>query len=101
MLHTKFQAAEPSSSEEEDFSIFFMYFYDSKIGTPGPGPSRFLRPLFGQLGKKDHQAMPHTKVEASESYGSEEEDLNIFCVFVWFETRTPWHRAILDAETFV
>ena len=27
MLHTKFQASKPSGSEEEDFLIFFMYFY--------------------------------------------------------------------------
>ena len=29
MLHTRFQASKPSGSEEEDFWIFFMYFYES------------------------------------------------------------------------
>ena len=53
MLHNKFQASEPSGSEEEDFLIFFfMYFYDSNQGTPGPGPSWFLGPLFKQTWKK-------------------------------------------------
>ena len=36
MLHTKFQAPEPSVSKEEDVLIFFNVFYGSR-----PGPSRF------------------------------------------------------------
>ena len=30
------------------------------------------------------------KFQASEQSGSEEEDLNIFYVFLWFEPGTPW-----------
>ena len=49
MLHTEFQASEPSGSEEEDFLIFFfIYFYDLN---PGAGPSRTLRPSFINLDK--------------------------------------------------
>ena len=47
MLHTEFQASEPSGSEEEDFLIFFfIYFYDLNLGPPGAGPSWTLRPSF-------------------------------------------------------
>ena len=47
MLHTEFQASEPSGSEEEDFLIFFyIYFYDFNLGPPGAGPSWTLRPSF-------------------------------------------------------
>ena len=31
MLVTEFQASKPSGSEEEDFLIFFMYFYGSNL----------------------------------------------------------------------
>ena len=31
MLHTEFQASEPSGSEEDDFLIFFIYIYISMI----------------------------------------------------------------------
>ena len=47
MLHTKFQASEPRGSEE-DFLIFFTYFYGSNLGPPCAGPSWFLGPLFEQ-----------------------------------------------------
>ena len=32
MLHIKVQASEQSGSEEEDFLIFFMYFYGLNLG---------------------------------------------------------------------
>ena len=32
MLYTKFQASEPSGSEEEDFLIYFYAFYGSNLG---------------------------------------------------------------------
>ena len=52
MLHTKFQASEQNGSEEEDFFYLFMYFYGSKLGPSGPGPTWFLEPLFEKkLGK--------------------------------------------------
>ena len=46
MLHTEFQASEPSGSEEENFLILFIYFYDLNLGSPGAGPSWTLRPSF-------------------------------------------------------
>ena len=47
MLHTEFQASEPSGSEEEDFlNIFFIHFYDLNLRPPGAGPSWTLRPSF-------------------------------------------------------
>ena len=46
MLHTEFQASEPSGSEEDDFLVFFLYFYDLNLGPPGAGPSWTLRPSF-------------------------------------------------------
>ena len=42
MLHTEFQASEPSGSEEDHF--FYIYFYDLYLGPPGAGPSWTLRP---------------------------------------------------------
>ena len=32
MLHTKFQASEPSGSKEEDFLIYSIHFYGSNLG---------------------------------------------------------------------
>ena len=46
MLHTKIQAPEPSSSGEEDFWIFSMYFYGLNLGPPAAGPSWNLGPSF-------------------------------------------------------
>ena len=34
MLHTEFQASEPSGSEKEDFLIFFLYIYIFEARTP-------------------------------------------------------------------
>ena len=48
MLHTKVQASEPSGSEEEEFKVFFMYFYGLTLGPPGAGPSWNLGPSFEQ-----------------------------------------------------
>ena len=39
MPHTKVQASEPISSEQEDFLLFFIYFYGSNLGRSGAGPS--------------------------------------------------------------
>ena len=48
MLHTEFQASEPSGSEEDNFLFFFffIYFYDLNLGPPGAGPSWTPRPSF-------------------------------------------------------
>ena len=46
MLHSEFQASEPSGSEEEDFLIFFIHFYDLNLGLLSAGPSWTLRPSF-------------------------------------------------------
>ena len=48
MLHTKFQASKPSGSEEEDFLMFFIYFYGLNLGRPAGGPSWNLGPSFEQ-----------------------------------------------------
>ena len=50
MLQTNFQASKPSNSEEEDFLIFSMYFYDLNLGPPGTGPSRTLGPSLERKG---------------------------------------------------
>ena len=45
--------------------------------------------------------MLHTKFQASEPSGSEEEDFLIcFYGFLCFEPMTPWRGVILDPETF-
>ena len=42
--------------------------------------------------------MLHTKFQASELSGSEEEDcFNSFYVFLWFKPRTPLGVAVLDS----
>ena len=43
-----------------------------------------------------------TEFQASKPSGSEEEDSSMyFYAFLWSEPRTPWHRAILDPQTFI
>ena len=37
MSDIKFHSSEPSSSKEEDFLIFSIYFYGSNSGPPGAG----------------------------------------------------------------
>ena len=44
MLHTKFQAPEQSSSEEEDFEVYFIF----EPKTPAAGPFRIPGPPFEQ-----------------------------------------------------
>ena len=44
MLQTKFQTSEASGSEEDDFWIFYTYFYDLNLGLSGAGP--FCTPPF-------------------------------------------------------
>ena len=52
MLHTKFQAPEPSGSKEVDFfKSTSMHFYDSNLGPPGSGPSWTLGPSLNKFGK--------------------------------------------------
>ena len=147
MFHIKFQASEPSSSEEEDFLNIFpciskVRIWDplaqdhpepcgldlDKLGKRPPGTAEeddfkifcfvFLRfePRIFFWGVildpgssirtnlvKDHQVMLHTKFQASEQSGSQEEDFffYLFYVFLWFETRTLWPRANLVPGTFV
>ena len=48
MLCTKCKASKPSGFEKESFSIFSMYFYGLKLGSPGAGPSSILGPSFEQ-----------------------------------------------------
>ena len=48
MLHTKFQASEPSGSEEEDFLIYFYAFLWFEPRTPSQRPSWTLGPSFEQ-----------------------------------------------------
>ena len=43
--------------------------------------------------------MLHTKFQASQHGGSEEEDLEY--IYLWFKPRTPWPGAILYPGTFV
>ena len=46
-VHTKVQASKPSGSEE-DFLIFFMYFYDLNLRPHGARQSWALGPSFEQ-----------------------------------------------------
>ena len=48
MLQIKFQASEPSGSEEEDFLIFYYVFLWFELRTPWRGPSRTFGPLYRQ-----------------------------------------------------
>ena len=48
MLHAKFQASKPSSSEAEYFQYFSMYFYGSNLGPLAKG---HLRPWDLHLNK--------------------------------------------------
>lgn len=44
MLHTKFQTSKPSSSEEEDFKVYFIF----EPNTPAAGPVWTLGPPLEQ-----------------------------------------------------
>ena len=52
MLHTQFQAPGPSDSEEEDFLLFFMFFYDSNPGPPAKGLFKTKDHHLNKLGKE-------------------------------------------------
>ena len=51
-----------------------MYFFDLNLGPPGAGHIETWDLHLNKLGKGPHQAMLHTKFQASEPSGSEEED---------------------------
>ena len=51
-----------------------MYFYASNTGPPGPGHFGTLDLHLNKLAKDNNWAMLHTKFQASEPSGSEEED---------------------------
>ena len=79
MLKIKFQASEPSGSEEGDFWIYFFYVF--LLFEPGtPCPRVILDPvaLIWKKLVKDYYAMLHTKFQAFEPIGSEEEEFLIF-----------------------
>ena len=62
----------------------------------GPSDLHFIKLDKGPLGNATFQFLP------SNPSNSEEEDfLNIFYVFLWFEPRTPWHGVILNPGTFI
>ena len=88
MLHIKFKISEHSGSEEEDFEYYLCIYLGP---TGGAGPSWTKETLFEQTWQRITKlAMLHTKFQASEQSGSEEEDFLIFFyVFLWFQTRTP------------
>ena len=101
MLHIKFQASEPSGSSEEDFRIFFCVILWFEPRTPGhQGRLENLGLDLNKVGKRPlGHFIPNL---ASQPICSEEEDFQLsFYVFLWFEPRTPWSRAILDPGTFI
>ena len=61
MLHTEFQASEPSGSEEEDFLIFFSHIsmiwtYDHQVQDHlGPSDLHFITFDKGPLGNATYQ----------------------------------------------
>ena len=56
-----------------------MYFYGLNIAAPGVGPSWTQEPLFEQTWyRTTRHAMLHTKVQATEPSGSEEEIFEYF-----------------------
>ena len=70
MQHTKFQASQPSGSEEEVFFEYFSKcFYDLNIEPTGAGPW-YLH--LNKLGK-DPWRMLHTEFKSSKPSRSEEE----------------------------
>ena len=69
MLHSKFQAAEPSSSGQEDFKVFFFFWTKTPCRRAVLDPGLPLNKLsIGPLG---------TKFQAIELSGSQEEDFSI------------------------
>ena len=105
MLHIKFQATEPSGSEEEDFWIFFYAFLWFKPETLWP------------LAMLDPETFTWTNLVKSPLSNDTEQIWSIrakwfwrrflfyyysfFNVFLLLEPRTPRRGAILDPETFI
>ena len=72
MLHTKFQASEPSGFEVKDLLIFYVFLWFN-LGPPGGGilgPGTF----FGINLVIDHQVILDTIFQAPELSSSGEED---------------------------
>ena len=67
ILHTKFQAPEPSSSGEEDFLVYFIFEPNT------PCRRTILDPRATIL--KKHLSMLHIKFQASVPSGREEESI--------------------------
>ena len=63
-----------------------MYFYGLNLGPPGQGGILDPGILVWTNLVKDHQAMLHTKFQASEPSSSEEEDFEVYFIF---EPKTP------------
>ena len=74
-----------------------MHFYNLNLG---PLERGYLGPYDFYLNKFVNESLGNaTKFQAFKPVGSEEEDF--FNVFIWFEPRTSWPRAILDpGESF-
>ena len=102
MLHIKFQAPGWRGFEKEGFWTFSYVFLWFEPRTPWPrailDPGTFI---WTNL-VKDHYEMLHTKFQASEPSGSEEEGFWIyFYAFLWFQPGTSWPGAILNPGIFV
>ena len=65
MLHTKFQAPEPSSSGEEDFEVYFIF----EPKTPRRRAISDPRPTFRTNLVEVHYAMLHTKYQGPRPSG--------------------------------
>ena len=69
MLHTKFQAPEPSSSGEEDFEVYFIF--EPKT-PPAAGPFRTPGPPFEQTWKRSIRQCYIPNIKALDLAVSEE-----------------------------
>ena len=71
MLHTKFQAPEPSNSGEEDFEVYFIF--EPKTPPPPPPPRRRAildpRATIRINVVEVYKAMLHTKYQGPRSSG--------------------------------
>ena len=70
----KFRATEPSGSEEEDFSIFPLYFYGLNTRPPAEDPFRHLGATVLRNYFRTHKAMVHTKLLSAVPSSPKEED---------------------------
>ena len=78
MVHTKFQASEPSVSKDEDYlinSYTFLWFKPQTSSILDPGTFVWTDLV------KDYQAMLHTKFQAPEPSRSREEDFLVYFIF--------------------